>query len=244
MACEGRQNHRKAITACSAGWSYPTFSGEADGFGNYNNQVFQAFDQYQSGTVKKVAIQYRALPVPVVDLRVPPGQYNDSIFDGVDKLIARMNAEEQDCPDTKFVVLGYSQGALSAHIALRILANNDAQMASKIAGVAFVADPGRISGGAEEWWRSAELVNDQLTVYTPGVLETLSSGVWSAPNLFQSNSANGPLPASIADRTVALCHNRDLVCAAFLGAGIGPHTNYSSSELEALGYMLAQKVPG
>ena len=142
------------------------------------------------------------------------------------------------------MILGYSQGALAAHVALRILASSDTQLASKVAGVAFVADPGRVAGGSEEWWRSAELINDQLTVYTPGVLETFSSGVWSAPNLFQSNSANGRCqPASRTEPSPSVTAETWFV-AAYPGAGIGPHTNYTAGELNALGYMLAQKVPG
>ncbi|WP_353848643.1 cutinase family protein [Cellulomonas sp.] len=47
-----------------------------------------------------------------------PGEYNGSIYDGVDKLIARMERESIDCPTEKFVVVGYSQGALAAHLAL------------------------------------------------------------------------------------------------------------------------------
>ena len=98
MGLRGSAESPQGNYSLLTGWTYPTFSGETDGFGNYNNQVFQAFDQYQSGTVKQIAVQYQALPVAVVDWRVPPDQYNDSIFDGVDKLVARMNAEEQDCP--------------------------------------------------------------------------------------------------------------------------------------------------
>jgi predicted esterase len=36
-----------------------------------------------------------------------------------------MNVENVECPATKFVVLGYSQGALAAHVALRALETSD-----------------------------------------------------------------------------------------------------------------------
>ena len=224
------------------GWSDPSFTGETDGFGDYNTKTLNSFMHYQSGTVKKVAIQYKALPVPVADLRVSVNAYTDSIYDGVDKLISRLYDELSDCPNTKFVIFGYSQGALSAHLALRQLAQSDPNTLGRVVGVALVSDPGRVVNGAEEWWRSAELNGDVLTVYVPGVIESISPGVWSAGTLFDGN-LNGPLPSAIIDSTIALCHNRDLVCASFLGATISQHTNYTDSELQALGYILAGKVP-
>ena len=188
--------------------------------------------------MKQVAVQYQALPVPVVDLRVSPWDYNKSIYDGVDKLIARMHREQRDCPATKFLIIGYSQGALAGHIALRQLASTDATMLSKVAGVAFVADPGRVPNAQEDWWRSASYDGSQLTVYTPTPAQTLSGGVWSPLGLFDGDVA-GPLPSTITSRTAALCHEKDMVCSLYPGASIGPHTSYTSTELSALGYMLS-----
>ncbi|WP_344196379.1 cutinase family protein, partial [Pedococcus aerophilus] len=223
------------------GWSDPTFAGESDGFGNYNGQTLNSFESLRQGTVKKVAIQYKALPVPVVDLRVSVNAYTNSIYDGVDKLISRMYAERRDCPNAKFVLLGYSQGALAGHLALRQLAASDSAMLDRVAGVAFVADPGRVLNAQEGWWRSASLDAGQITVYVPTVAQTFSAGVWSSVNLF-SGSVNGPLPDTVISRTVALCHEKDLVCSAYLGASISPHTSYTGGELAALGYMLAQSA--
>jgi hypothetical protein len=192
-----------------------------------------------------VAIQYQALPVPVVDPRVSVNDYTNSIYDGVDKLIARMYQEAKDCPSTQFVLLGYSQGALAGHIALRLLSGTDPDMLNRFVGIAFVADPGRLSTGAEEWWRSASLDSGLLTVYAPDVFQSITSGVWSDANLLNPG-AEGPLPGAIVNRTVALCHSWDMVCSLFIpGSNITQHTNYTSKELEALGYMLAtEKITG
>ncbi|KRC90084.1 hypothetical protein ASE25_11380 [Terrabacter sp. Root85] len=200
--------------------------------------MLDAFKKYKTSSVKQVAVQYQALPVPVVDLRVWPDDYTRSIYDGVDKLISRMYREQRDCPSTKFLILGYSQGALAGHLALRQLAKSDSTMLSRVAGVAFVADPGRVPNAQEDWWRSASYDGSQLTVYAPTVAQTLSGGVWSPLGLFDGDVA-GPLPTSVTSRTAALCHEKDMVCSLYPGAGIGPHTSYTATELSALGYMLS-----
>jgi hypothetical protein len=106
-------------------------------------------------------------------------------------------------------------------------------MLAKVVGVAFVSDPGRRLEGKESWWRSAQVVNGNLTVYTLGIFEPISGGIWSLNSLL-SGSANGPLPDSIASKTTALCHNRDMVCAFYPGSTIGQHTNYTDTDRAAL----------
>ncbi|GGL21577.1 hypothetical protein GCM10009774_09900 [Cellulomonas gelida] len=225
-------------------WTMPEFTGAADGFGSYNTSIVDSFEEIEGVAVKRIAIQYQALAVPVVNPAVLPGEYNGSIYDGVDKLIARMERESIDCPTEKFVVVGYSQGALAAHLALRILARTDPQLLERVEGVAFVADPGRQFNPAEDWWRSASYESPRtIHLYAPGVVESLSAGVWSAANLFNGDVA-GPLPDAVATSTVSLCHNRDLVCSAFVGASVGQHTNYTESELQGLAALLARTVPG
>lgn len=224
------------------GWSTPTFSGEEDGFGANDSQVLDTFKSTHSGTVKKIAIQYQALPVPVVDLRVSLPEYVGSIYDGVDKMITRAKQEVAACKDVKFVIIGYSQGALAAHIALRQLADSDPAMLARFVGVAFIADPGRVSGGQESWWRSASLKNGEVTVSAPTGSQMAVGGIWSQVDLFGGN-ANGPLPAPVVSRTVALCHKDDLVCSGYVGSGISEHLDYTPNELNALGYILSNEVP-
>jgi hypothetical protein len=229
-------------------WTKPDFGSETDGFGNFNGQVYEAFDKYQGGTKKQIPIQYQALPVPVVGLFnssewVTPGEYNDSIFDGVDKLIARMNKEASDCPSSKFVIVGYSQGALAAHIALRVLAGTNPEMLANVVGVALIADPGRRFNGKEDTWSKLPYGDANLTsfgtpMHLPGVFY---DGIWA--NVQLSGNANGPLPDSITPKTAAICHDGDLVCAAYPGATTGPHSTYDG-DTDGLGYLLAAKVPG
>jgi hypothetical protein len=224
-------------------WELPEFSGLDDGFGEKNTIVMDNFEEIERVSVKRIPIQYQALPVPVFKA-VTPTEYLDSIFDGVDKLIARMYRESTDCPNEKFLIVAYSQGALSAHIALRTLAAGDHDVLNRIAGVAFVADPGRQFNPSEDWWRSADYDGaSSISVYTPGVVESLSSGLWSDAKLV-TGAASGPLPAAIASKTVSLCHNGDPVCAFLSGATIGPHLSYTATELRGLAALLAIRVPG
>ena len=142
-------------------WEPPTFTGESDGFGPLGWNISAAFQRKVSEsrpatTFKTVGVRYIALDVPLKQLLPPvtPNQYTASIFDGVDKLIARMYAEvsPNQCPASKFVLVGYSQGSLAIHVALRQLADSDTTMLARIAGVGLVADPGRIAYGSELMW--------------------------------------------------------------------------------------------
>jgi hypothetical protein len=223
-------------------WTYPEFANAADGFGPLNEKVISAFEDIEGFAIKRIPIQYQALGVPVVTAGVSPGNYLDSIYDGVDKFIARILKESVDCPNEKFIIVGYSQGAMAAHIALRTITDSD--VLDRIVGIAFIADPARVLNPQEEWWRSATYDGGaSITVFTPGIIESISGGVWTGPTLMSAGAA-GPLPSSIAAKTTSLCHNGDLVCASFPGASIGPHLAYSDSELKGLGALLAKKVPG
>ena len=108
--------------------------------------------------------------------------YTNSIYDGVDKLIQRMYAE---CNQTQFVLTGYSQGALSIHLALRQLAISDPSMLNRVAGVGLVADPGRTINGGETVWGGANQPASWLVGGSAGV---------QASFLVGDSSLSGPLP--------------------------------------------------
>ena len=182
---------------------------------------------------KRIGIEYRAEPVPTLLFSEPPyglTKYVQSIFDGVDKLLARMDAEVDDCGvDTKFVLMGYSQGALSAHIALNEMSP---AMRARIVGVALIADPGRTALGPETTWSGAGVIH-------PAVLQT--SGSWAVPELFMSGTL-GRIPSDIAGRTISICHELDMVCATTGPSWLPPHENYSSEEFDAMAEWLAPHI--
>jgi hypothetical protein len=224
-------------------WIPPTFGGDQDGFGGNAWQIREGFvkrlQNLRPGIqTKSVAIRYMGLPVPILGLNaevlITPGftPYVDSIYDGVDKLLQRMRDE---CDDTKFVLTGYSQGALSIHLALRQLAVNDPAMLDRVAGVGLVADPGRVVNGAETLWGGAGTGASWMVRGAAGVQASL---------LLADASLSGPLPNAVTDRTVSICHDLDMVCAIYPFANPVPHSNYSSAETNAMGAWLAEKMVG
>ncbi len=217
-------------------WQTPTFSGEQDGFGSNAWDVRYGFVNRLSelnpgATTKSVAIQYLGLPVPGTTLPSPGmTSYTNSIYDGVDKLIQRMYAE---CNQTQFVLTGYSQGALSIHLALRQLAISDPSMLNRVAGVGLVADPGRTINGGETVWGGANQPASWLVGGSAGV---------QASFLVGDSSLSGPLPNAVTPRTISLCHDWDMVCGIYPLARVGPHTTYNSTETNAAGRWIAERV--
>ena len=231
-------------------WQRPVFADESDGygtesdgFGTNSRDVSQAFDRrfaelvLGDPNIKHVGVAYMGLAVPVVSLVggtvVTPDDFMDSIFDGVDKLNARMLRESIDCPTTKFVLVGYSQGALVIHYTLRQLLQTSPDLLDQVVGVGLIADPGRVSFGQETLWDGAG--------HPASLSVSALSGIWSSALAFDSGLAGG-LPATVQGRTISICHNFDLVCAQQPFASALPHLVYSSSEMTAMGEWLAERA--
>jgi hypothetical protein len=225
---------------------------EADGFGAFNTKVLDALGSFTSTPLKKVAIQYDALAVPLPGSHVSPQDFVDSAYDGVGKLIARMEYEirPNQCPNSKFVIIGYSQGALAAHLALRQLEESgNWELLNRVAGVAFVADPARVAGAKEEWLRSASISDDGNEVKRdePNLFEKAwTAGMWAitAWPWLVADVAKGPLPDAVVPHTIALCHRKDPVCDPrdSVMTDWGPHENYSDGELRALAHLLNERM--
>ena len=187
-----------------------------------------------------MAIQYQALAVPLVgDRRVSVDQYLGSIFDGSAKLQERMTQEFRDCPDSKVIIVGYSQGALAAHLNLYDGVNDD----DRIVGVVMIADPSRVSNAQEEWWASASFSGTQIErLVAPDSAHKASEGSWTVLKTIIGASGTSSLAPAVADKTIGICHPRDPVCSARPNVSMSEHENYSSSELTAIGYRLAARI--
>jgi cutinase len=73
----------------------------------------------------------------------------DSPILGAKDIVKRLNAQSKACPDQKFGVMGYSQGAAIMHSALGAKDSGlDPGVLSKIVGGAMFGDP-RQGGGAK-----------------------------------------------------------------------------------------------
>lgn len=145
--------------------------------------------------------------------------------------------EELHCPTEKLVLSGYSQGALVIHIALLELNHSDpsALDSTHIAAVLMIADPAKVGGAAEETWQA----DDQLA----GAGVQNADGIWTKlPGL--PDVDKGPLPSSVVGRTLAICHNHDIVCAPGGQSNFTQHTDYNASEEGDMGVWAADQYLG
>ena len=240
----------------------PVFGGPADGMGTrlFDTQ-FALRDEFDAhpgfgidGTsgIKNMAVHYFADDHDLIGLAT--GEYFDSIYDGVNQLIAMLNDETSKCAgvtNEKFVLAGYSKGALIIHIAMRKLQASNAAMFNRIAGLALIADPAKVSRGAEY---TLEEFNRQAG---SGVGE--AEGLWT--QYFVGDDV-GPLPSAVTGKTIAICRNHDIVCAppspGSFGAQVGgvvtwPGLNYKvevhtddyyKTKTDVLGRWIADKYMG
>ena len=187
--------------------------------------------------VRAVGIRYQARRVPLFSLKdleaVGLEDYTESIFDGVDKLIARLAAEEH-CHGTRFVLTGYSQGALSIHIALLQMASYNPGLLERIDNVGLFSDPARTADGEELVWSSADSPANWFV--------TTSSGVFSSFLLTAQEGLSGPLPSTVANKTVSVCRMFDMVCEIAPLANPLPHLSYNSDDTTAVGAWIADRV--
>lgn len=62
-------------------------------------------------------------------------------------LIRDFSTEVERCPDTKFIIAGYSQGAYAAHYLIKTIEENRSYLRNSIVGVIFLANPSESQNG-------------------------------------------------------------------------------------------------
>ena len=161
-----------------------------------------------SSNMKVLGVQYRALGVISNPFRMLyDADFSASIYEGVNKITQMVQDEAFNCPEQKIVLAGYSQGALSIHIALRILERTAPSALESIVGVGLISDPAKTRDGAEATLEAYD--RDYFNSWA-GSGVTAAEGVWTK---YMYGSDTGPLPPLIAERTIAMCRNHDPVCA-------------------------------
>src|ERR1700710_1565786 len=131
-------------------WIGAAGSGQRDGAGLTTNGgmggvVYQSYQQLQAElaatgqTITAEAVQYPAAPVPLEGGIGGWMGFMDSVEDGTDAAGKQFEAFTAQCPDTKVVLAGYSQGAMVIHRNLEDLADDP-----QVAAALLVADGDRL----------------------------------------------------------------------------------------------------
>jgi hypothetical protein len=176
--------------------------------------VVDAVVRDAAATVNSYGIDYTDIPYDPKN----PGPYDDSMKDGRQKLAARLSQRADACPDQKFALMGYSQGAQVVGDALA--GNNrgtpeiSSTLGAKVVAVALYGDPDFVAG--EPFDRGSP---------KPGV-----SGVAARPK--------GALD-TYADRIASYCNGDDIYCQTGVADGSGGHWDYAKYDSEAASFVVS-----
>jgi cutinase len=186
-------------------WIGAAGSGQRDGAkltanGGMGDVIFESYQQLStelaaSGrTITAEAVQYPAAPVPLAGGLGGWMDFMDSVEEGTDAAAEQLEAFTAQCPQTKVVLAGYSQGAMVIHRNLHDLAEDP-----HIAAALLVADGDRLPADTT--------INMGSTAVLPG----LGKGV-AQEHSFLASTDTSPLPPEIGARTVSVCDVGDPVC--------------------------------
>lgn len=161
----------------------------------------------------------RAVPQTVrstaVDYPATLGNYQGSVRQGVTALAADLARTAAACPETRFVLAGYSQGANVIGDALagrgRAAPAIPAELASRVSAVLLFGDP----------------------TFTAGEPFNVTDGTRSG--LFARGSG---LLAVVADRTQSFCNRNDRFCQG--GTSVAAHLDYSRFLADATEFATAR----
>jgi hypothetical protein len=164
-------------------------------------------------------------------------EYLSSIESGIEGIKYLLREQKADCPEQSIILLGYSQGAMSIHMAMAELADTDSELLENVSGVVLLADPLR---SGNENFTYLGTANDG----TDGAITTLQKrpGMTKAANYMTSGTMHFGLeyPSSLADRTISLCNAGDAMCDPDVDGLTDDqrwdiHTGYSVKELATWG---------
>jgi hypothetical protein len=203
-------------------------SGQRDGAklaanGGMGDVVYQSYQQLQGAlaqngrTVTAEAIEYPAVPAPVDGGLGDWLGFMDSVDVGTDAMEEQFAAFTEQCPTTKVILAGYSQGAMVIHRNLYDLADNP-----QVAAALLIADGDRLPVDTTIAMGSAAA--------TPGV----GHGV-AQEHSFLADTNTSMLPPAIGARTISVCDVGDPVCdynpdtSTLSAAELAVHTAYAPS---------------
>lgn len=142
--------------------------------------------------------------------------YDDSRNEGTSRLEGELTYMHETCPGTKFILSGFSQGAvIVGDVADRIGGGNGPVPVESVAGVALIADGRRQDGvginpGAYVGGVGAEIALQPVSTLIQGIVPGAT---------MRGERANGF--GALADRTFQICAPNDSICDAPLDVSNG-----------------------
>ena len=173
----------------------------ADGGSGMGPQVFGVHQRLVADlpgvSVTGVAVYYPARGVEAIAL--DPGAYFSGLEEGVRSVRGTLRRQAAACPDQRFVLAGYSQGAMVMHRAVQdLIASPTARsqdLRSRIDGVILIADGDRRA-------------DDRVT--------SLGSAVGGRGISYADPAVSGVrgtrFPASWRSKVVSVCNEADVIC--------------------------------
>lgn len=162
----------------------------------------------------------------------PASQANNSLTDGVKDIGQYIDNGLKDCPDQKYALLGYSQGATVTAMALHNYTNMNSASAKAIAGVLLVGNP------AHKPYQAANY-DEKGGLTTNGFTGILYETVARVPTVWYQST-----------RLIDICYFNDFVCngpvPSAVKSGWKYHLKYgSTSEVQDIGeaFLRANLLP-
>ena len=236
------------------GAPYPGDPASELGMGSRVRQIYQGFkdrlDELQIAAEDPVSVNYPAAGANPLNFMTGPFVY--SYTRGIYELLHLLQDQSDECGgQRKFVLAGFSQGALVIHLALGLLHFLPDVRLSDIVGVALVADPAGRRDGDELQFGTAEVDAQGLynRVVQAGYGVSLAVGPTGKVSRVVFGALGGfdgapPIPSALTSATGSLCNSGDIVCAPGRHSlTFSTHENsYSTSDLQLLGRFIANKA--
>ena len=166
------------------------------------------------------AVEYPAMAVPASLMRDTWENYFESVAEGVSATKDTINDTVDECPESKIVVAGYSQGAMALRRALLELGPVD----SVVAGV-LIGDGDKLPDD------KVTTIDDYDTDNYEGLAQ-LARDQWD----IDSGASEDPLPEEWQSRILSACRGGDVVCAlesfdiGSITDDISAHTDYDTED--------------
>lgn len=165
-------------------------------------------------TIAVAAVDYPAEPVTATVWTTPGDKYWTGLARGVDDGYSQVQRGATNCPQQRYVLSGYSQGAMVMHRLVKRLEARDPQLLARIDAALLIGDGDRVP-------------HDRTRKF--GSMHRARTGIGLSPLVVGSSNTSAAKFAKRTGRAVLeVCNRNDSVCD-FPGGGADPHTRYAAS---------------